>query len=167
MINNWVINWPSSRKPLHTMSAFVAVLLVLIFSACSSSNDFDEPPEIVYGEDTCDRCMMIINEARFATAYVTSDGETRLFDDIGGMIRQDVELNEDVAVYWVHDYESEEWLKAESAAYVKKEGLITPMGFGIVAFTSQDRAESWAEEEGGVVLTFADLLAAEREAKSN
>jgi copper chaperone NosL len=72
------------RRPIGglLLFCFVAVLLV----ACGSEVDFDDPPDIVYGEDVCERCSMIINEARYAAAYVTEDGEAHRFDDIGGMV---------------------------------------------------------------------------------
>ena len=100
---------------------------------------------------------MIINEARYAAAYVTSDGEPHRFDDIGGMLARHEEAAEDVVVFWVHDFDSEEWLKAEEARYVKGDH-ITPMGFGIIAFAEHERAETWAAREGGMVMTFDELL---------
>jgi copper chaperone NosL len=138
----------------------ILIAAVLLITACSSESDLEQPPDIRYGEDVCDRCMMIINEARYATALVTSAGETRRFDDIGGMLRYDKEMEEEVAVYWVHDYETEEWLKADNAYFVTDTGLHTPMGFGIIAFTTLERAESWAENEGGMVMEFSALLSA-------
>jgi copper chaperone NosL len=143
---------------LVTAAVFLAAAVLM--TACSSSPNLDEPPTILYGEDVCDHCMMIINEARYATAYSTGDGETRRFDDIGGMIRYDLDSGEDVVAYWVHDFETEEWLKAESAFYVEDDNLHTPMGFGIIAFDSQERAESWAALQGGMLMTFSELKAA-------
>ena len=159
--------WRSISGDILVGIGLRVVLLVaaaVLLGACSSSPNLDEPPTILYGEDVCDRCMMIINEARYATAYTTSDGQTRRFDDIGGMIRYDLDMGEDVAVFWVHDYETEEWLKADTAFYVKDDNLHTPMGFGIIAFDSQERAESWAAEQGGMMMTFSDLVAAAEEA---
>jgi copper chaperone NosL len=136
---------------------FLFMIVLLTVSACASGPNLDEPPDIRYGEDVCDRCIMIINEARYASAYVTETGEIRRFDDIGGMVAYKDELGEDVAVYWVHDYETEEWLKAEEAVYVKSQQQ-TPMGFGIVAFSERERAEVWADQHDGAVLTFAGLF---------
>jgi copper chaperone NosL len=130
--------------------------------SCNSGPNLDEPPEIRYGEDTCERCLMIINEARYAAAYVRPDGQARRFDDIGGMIAYTREVAEDVAVFWVHDFDTEEWLKADEAYFVKSDHL-TPMGFGIVAFGEQGRAESWANQEGGMIMSFADLLSGEEQ----
>lgn len=129
----------------------------LVVTACSGKIDLDKPPDIAYGVDPCDRCLMIINEARFAAAYITSSGETRRFDDIGGMLAYIDEFEDDIAVYWVHDFETEVWLKAEDAYYVDSEQQ-TPMGFGIVAFNDWQTAENWSDEYGGTVLTFEAIL---------
>ncbi len=102
---------------------------------------------------------MIINEARFAAAYVTENGDVRRFDDIGGMFIYTQETPEDVAVYWVHDYETEEWIKGKEAQYVAAAGLRTPMGFDIVAFATEEQAESLAAEMDGTVHTFDSLMA--------
>jgi copper chaperone NosL len=140
------------------ISLLLLILAGLItVASCSSGPDFDEPPDIRYGEDSCERCLMIINEARFAAAYVTDAGEIRRFDDIGGMVAYIDEISEDVAVFWVHDFDTEEWLKAEEAFYVESQQQ-TPMGFGVIAFTAQQRADQWATENEGVLLSFADLF---------
>lgn len=146
------------RPYLRLIGALLSLALAaLILVACGSTVDLDQPPDIVYGEDICQRCSMIINEARYAAAYVTEDGQARRFDDIGGMVAYTAEVADDVAVFWVHDFDSEEWLKAEEAHYVMGDH-ITPMGFGTIAFAQRDRAEAWAAEQGGMVMTFADLL---------
>jgi len=136
----------------------IAALVMVVAASCGSSPNLEEPPDIRYGEDVCDRCMMIINEAKYATAYVTPDGEVRRFDDIGGMSAHIDETPEEIAVLWVHDYDTEEWLKAEEAFYVGNEDLATPMGFGIIAFAGRERAEEWASEQSGTMLTYSDLF---------
>ncbi len=138
--------------------ALLSLLAGLLLVSCSADPDLDEPPDIRYGEDTCDRCQMIINEARYAAAYVTADGETRRFDDIGGMVAYNGEMAEDAAVYWVHDFETEAWLKADEAVYVKSDHP-TPMGFGVLAFASREQAQTWATGNDGLVMTFTELLA--------
>lgn len=135
------------------------LLFVLLLAACGSSPDLDTPPEIRYGEDACDRCLMIINEARYAASYVTGTGDVRRFDDIGGMFAHVQEMPENVVVFWVHDYEMEEWIKGKDAYYVATDGLRTPMGFDIVAFSSKEQAETLASETDGVVHTFDSLIA--------
>jgi len=148
-------HWRGQKLGFYLFIIVLAGLLTGV--ACSSGPDFDEPPDIRYGEDSCERCLMIINEARYAAAYVTETGETRRFDDIGGMFAYNDEISEDVAVFWVHDFDSEEWLKADEAFYVKSQQQ-TPMGFGIIAFADQQRADQRVTENDGVLLSFADLF---------
>lgn len=146
-----------SRVPGILPVVIILLSAGLILSSCGSEPDFSQPPEIRYGEDACERCYMIINEARYAAAYMTPDGESRLFDDIGGMLAHYEEPAEDVAVFWVHDFETEAWLKADQAYFVESDHL-TPMGYGIVAFAEESRAETWAAEHEAQVVSFSSLL---------
>jgi nitrous oxide reductase accessory protein NosL len=59
----------------------------------------------------------------------------------------------------VHDYDTEKWIKGREAHFVAADGLRTPMGFDIVAVSTQARAESLAAETGGTVHTFESLMA--------
>jgi copper chaperone NosL len=100
---------------------------------------------------------MIINEARFAAAYVTKQGTTRRFDDIGDMLFFYATHAEDVAVFWVHDYETASWLHAAPAYFVMSKAIHTPMAHGVVAVSAKERAQALAGQTQGEVLTFAEL----------
>ncbi len=103
---------------------------------------------------------MIISEEKFAAAYWTAGGEARRFDDIGGMLAYNTEHAEDVATYWVHDFGSGEWIRAEEANYVVDNDLMTPMGFGIAAFADEEQAHALAYgQEGVMIMPFTELLA--------
>jgi len=136
---------------------FLIIGLLLILTACGSAPDLESPPEIMYGQDPCEQCSMIINEPRFATSYVTKNGDVRRFDDLGGMLVYDQQNQEDVHVYWVHDYNTEEWLNAEKASVVHSPDLTTPMAWGLATFASPADAEQFAADNGGVVTTLAAL----------
>ena len=101
---------------------------------------------------------MIISEPRFAAAYTTVDGQARRFDDIGGMCAHHLETQEEVTSFWVHDYQTEEWLRAEEAFFVLGEEIYTPMAFGVVAFAERSAADSFAAEMDGLVMSFEHLL---------
>ncbi len=137
---------------------FILLALLVVLGACQAQPDLSQPPEIVYGEDMCTECGMIISEPRFAAAYYTQDGEARGFDDIGGMLTHHAEHQEKVAQFWVHDYETEEWIVAEEAFYVSGEELHTPMGFGVVAFSDQERAESFAAQSQVMFMSFDSIM---------
>ncbi|UCC51087.1 MAG: hypothetical protein JSV68_18550, partial [Anaerolineaceae bacterium] len=56
-------------------------LALFLFVGCGQTTNLEEPPQIVYGQDVCERCGMIISEEKFAAAYWTAGGEARRFDD--------------------------------------------------------------------------------------
>lgn len=132
-------------------------LLAILLAACGGAGDQKGPPEIRYGQDACDRCKMIINEPRFATAYATDAGDVRRFDDIGGMFLHAVDQGENVRAFWVHDFNSEEWIEAPDATYVHDPDLTTPMGWGVAAFAGDEGATAYVEERGGDLLTYDEL----------
>jgi len=133
-------------------------LLLLFLVACGAQEPMDEPPEIAYGRDVCDACGMIIDEARFAASYVTTTGEVRKFESIEDMLTYHQEHQEKVHLFWVHDYESEEWVRADKAYFVQSDMLQTPMGGGLIAAATETAAHSLAETWHGSILTFNDLL---------
>jgi copper chaperone NosL len=140
------------------MVGCLTILCVLLATACSAGQNLEEPPEIIFGQDVCDECDMIINDARFAASYVTPGGDVRRFDDIGDMFVYMQSHDEEVHRYWIADYETEDWLDAETAAYVHNPEMETPMGWGIVAFGETERAEAFMAANGGMMTTFSTLL---------
>ncbi len=135
----------------------MSLTAVFFLTACGGGTNLEEPPEIRYGEDICQQCGMIINEARYAASYVTTNGVVRLFDDVGGMLIHDVKNQEDVHIYWAHDFSTEEWIRADEAAYVLNDDLATPMGWGLAAFANSADAEQFMAENGGALTTWDDL----------
>lgn len=145
------------KKFIRSMLATLSLLLLV---SCSQPVDTGKAPEIVYGQDVCDRCGMIINEEKYAAAYWTKNGEARRFDDIGGMIAYIPDESEEIDTYWVHDFATGNWIRAEQAHYVLDSDLMTPMGFGIAAFAEEDQARALAHDQADVmVMPFAELLA--------
>jgi copper chaperone NosL len=145
-------------KRVGTARSIVLLLVLLLLIGCGVEGSLDEPPVILYGQDVCDECNMIINEASHAAAYVTTSGEARRFDDIGDMLAYNARNREDVHRFWVHDYITEEWVQADQAAFVVNSGRPTPMGWGILAFADRAAAEAFLPESSGRVATWAELL---------
>ena len=144
---------------MRRTAIFLIVLMALAMGACGGAESFDEPPEILFGQDVCSNCNMIISEANFASAYWTTGGEARRFDDMGEMLAFMQNTPEQRASTWVHDVNTAEWLRAEDAWIVMNAGLMTPMGTGIVAVANEDDAKALAfDQEDAMVLTFNDLL---------
>jgi len=111
-------------------------VLLLILTACGDDISTDQPPEIRYGEEACDECHMLIQDKRFAAAYITEDGQPYRFDDIGDMFLHMQTLRPQIASAW-----------------------LTPMGYGLAAFATRERAEAFAAEHDGMVMTFETLRA--------
>lgn len=134
------------------------LLVALVLVACQSGPHPDRPPTIRYGEDPCDECYMLINEARYASAYVSSQGLARRFDDIGCMVIYHHKHQEDVASFWVRDFDLQEWTRAENAVFIRSENVQTPMGFGIIAAQDESIAKDARQTYQGEILNFQKLL---------
>ena len=145
-----------------TRTMIATLLLLVLLSACGKPAVTPQtPPEIVYGEDVCEHCDMIINDARFAAGLVIETAperyEHRIFDDIGDMfayVQTMPDAGGTVVTYFVHDYSTETWLDASQAHFVQADALLTPMGSGLVAFASHEEADAQAQAWHGAVMTF-------------
>lgn len=132
--------------------------LVILLAACSTSSGEVQPPEIHYSEDVCDACGMLISDAKFAAATVEEDGAARKFDDIGDLVAYYAPpAAAKVKAYFVHDYPSEKWLRAETAYFVQSPQIQTPMAHGIAAYADRAAAESAAHKYGVPVMTFDEV----------
>jgi copper chaperone NosL len=138
---------------------FMTLFIALMLSACGAQQS-SEPraPDIAYNHDTCDSCGMLISEARFAAATVMNDGQTRKFDDIGEMISYHMEHPQlQVKAYFVHDYNSQNWIRGETAFYVINRDIRSPMGKGYAAFFERNDADALAIRLNARVLTFDEM----------
>ena len=141
---------------LARLSGLWLVLLALAVG-CARSPSY-APPTVQLGEDICAECGMSLVDERFIAAYVREDGEARLFDDIGDMLLYHKKHQEKVQVFYVRDYDRKSWLKAEAATFVLSPQIQSPMGWGLAAFEDRARAEAFAREVKGEVLSFQELL---------
>ena len=140
-----------------------ALLLLTLAWGCAEGSTTIAPPEIRYGEDLCTECNMVISDPRFAAAYVYEVGEGRYrslaFDDIGDLLVHMAKHPEHTTVAWyVHDYQSAEWLDATTAYYVVGEQIRTPMNHGIAAHATEANAIAMAANLAGEVMDWAALL---------
>jgi copper chaperone NosL len=137
------------------------VLLFLSIAACSVTASAEPtPPTIHYGEDMCAFCGMIVSEEGHAAAYVASDNQGQVFDDIGDMVQFYLTKDEakQVPAFFVHDYESKAWIRAETATYLLSPELHTPMHSSLVAFASSEKAEALATSLQGQLLSFDEVM---------
>lgn len=136
----------------------LAILLAALgLAACGAQpgTSEPEPPEIRYGHDLCESCGMLIDSPQFAAATITADGAAHRFDDIGDMVIFHQERPAEPAAAWfVHDYDTEGWIRAETAYFVSSPQITTPMGHGLAAFETQAAAQALADKLGASVLSF-------------
>ncbi|MCU0271062.1 MAG: nitrous oxide reductase accessory protein NosL [Acidimicrobiales bacterium] len=145
-------------SPLVRTLVLSFALVVGLVAGCGGETA-SGPPDIVYGRDVCAECGMIISEARYAAAYRQPGEDALAFDDLVDMVTHGTRAGVLSQVdAWVHDYYSEEWINAGVAWYVDAD-IATPMGGGVVAFSSETDARAFADERGGRVLSWEELVA--------
>lgn len=136
---------------------FAILLSALLLAGCAAPKF--EPVEIA-AEDMCAFCKMAISEKKYAAEFLNRDGDVFKFDDIGCMANYIVEkkAGDSIAAYYLVDFDSKQWLKAEEASLVASPNFHTPMGGGMVAFKDRSSAEATATENRGRRIPFAEAL---------
>lgn len=116
-------------------------------------------PIAIESNDMCSFCRMSISEKRYAAELIDEQGEVFKFDDIGCMANfiKQKKNNATVQGTFVMDFDRREWLKAETAFYVRSSELRTPMNGGIVAFKDQSSAEVAIAKYHGTKLEFPEV----------
>lgn len=139
----------------------LSLLLGVTLAACTAKSGELAPPEIAYGQDLCESCGMLIDQPQIAAASIDTAGQPHKFDEVGDMIQFHAENPTMQAQAWfVHDYGTEAWLRAEGAFFVYGPDLLTTMGHGLVAFETQADAAVFAEQWQAQVLSFDEARAA-------
>ncbi len=134
------------------------ILACLVLLAGCGVPRTDRPPVIRYGKDLCAECRMILGDKRFAAALVDEAGELQKFDDIGCMRMHQSHGGAAIKNFWVHDYATEEWITGKDAFFMQTDKLITPMGYGIAAFATQQAAQKFAAEQSGRTVLWDVML---------
>lgn len=137
--------------------AVLALFLSATALAGCGERDLSKPPKVLYGRDVCAQCRMIIQDERYAAASVSADGQYFKFDDIGCMARHEKEAAGRGPGSWVHDGVSGQWIETGQATFAHARDLVTPMGYGLMAFAAADDAEKWSAKQGGRVLVWDEL----------
>lgn len=142
----------------------VRQIVILACLICISCGQSDLPVDIYPEEDICETCRMLITDQRFAAEIIPKKGKSLKFDDPICMVRyfdlsRKLDLGfttDDVLAYYVKDYYTKEWVRAEEAFFVKA-NIVTVMGYGVVCFKEREVTESFADEHNGEILAFEDL----------
>lgn len=133
------------------------VFACLIITACSQN-----PEPIQFGKDGCHHCKMTLMDPKFGAEVVTAKGKVHKFDDINCMVNFINSQNlqrEDLAHLLVIDLaQPRELIDARGAFFVKSENMNTPMGSGIVAFSTQADCEAFINEKGGNLMNWDEVV---------
>lgn len=140
--------------------AHLLILLMMVLTACRDRAE-TSPAVIHYGEDVCDRCKMIISEKNFSSQYLLPRGEARKFDDVGCMIeylREHEDEREALTAVYVRDFNTGEWIDGQQAFYFRGVDIKSPMGHGIISFSSEQSMHAYpAFEQGRALGGFEEL----------
>src|SRR5262245_29119636 len=88
----------------------------------------------------CARCRMVISSDEGAGQIVSSDEDTRFYDDIG-CLASDSAIRHGSGAAFVHA-RSGAWIDAGTASYARPAGARTPMGSGLAAFATEAAARA-------------------------
>lgn len=143
------------------MKYLLFITVALLLYGCSKDRKI-KPADIKYGQDICTACSMIISEVPYSAQYILTEGNVKKFDDIGCMIdyikHTNNELNNISAVF-VRDYNSNKWIDAKEAYFLRSTLIITPMGHGIIAYSNYKNLKKEQSKSGGKYLgNLLDLI---------
>jgi copper chaperone NosL len=120
------------------------------------------PPAILYGQDACAQCGMIISDEHFAAGAVVRGEDGALtphaFDDIGCLLDFARHRPADaLAAVYVKDYNTRQWCDAQKAVYVRSDQLKTPMASNLAACKTAEAAAELRRRYPGVVTDYNAL----------
>jgi hypothetical protein len=127
--------------PLLIVLLFIVIIVTVFLSLAKVQNmvvikegNIEQIPlEIVLDKYQDSDCGMIIEDLKYVSQVVSSDGKTWFFHDHGGFIHwlEDKSFKDDVVI-WVRTIDTKKYVKAEDAFYSLND--ITPMGYGFGAY---------------------------------
>jgi copper chaperone NosL len=140
-----------------TLWAWCVIVGVAVFANCQKRT---VEPVAIAPEDMCAYCKMAISEKQYAAELIDGEGQASKFDDIGCLLNfvKKRSISVSASSFFVMDFDQRQWIKADSAYYVRSSELTTPMNGGIIAFKDQSKAQEAAGKYHGKVLRFKELL---------
>lgn len=142
--------------PRVLTGAFLSALVVT-GAGCSP-----EPEPIVYGEDLCAHCRMVIADERYGAELVTTRGRVFRFDSIECMADYALHSVDAAAVHslWVTPYATPgQLISVDDAIFLHSPQLNSPMGANLTAFAAASAGrDALVEQYGGEILDWAGVL---------
>ena len=146
--------------PKHTYSLIITVLFFVVqFLACGDRG----PTEIHYGQDQCDHCKMTIADKKFGSEMITAKGKVYKFDSIECLAAYDVTnklATDDIHSMWVSDFiHPGTFINVDNATIIASERQKSPIGIGLLAVSSSEKATPIIQAVGGKVLDWEQVCA--------
>ena len=119
-----------------------------------------KPKEINYGDDHCKFCDMTVVDKTHAAQYVTKKGKAYMFDAIECLVREIVrnDIESTLEFILVADYSDPgKLINATTATYLISEGIKSPMGENLSAFSNEKNAKEFQIEHTGDIYTWEEL----------
>ncbi|ASS76756.1 hypothetical protein CIG75_18630 [Tumebacillus algifaecis] len=145
------------KKQNLLFTALAALLISTTLSGCGTKEV--QPVAVDEKVDKCAICNMLVKDDKFAVELVQENGKAMKFDDIGCLFAWAAKNGTDqVQQQFVRDYNTDEWVKIEKAAYVFHKDIMTPMAYNVISFKEKADAEAFLKQHGqGSLLTYDDL----------
>ncbi len=104
------------------------MILSVLLVGCKPN--LDAPPSLVWDQEVCTECGMLVGDPAYAAALVTKDGGTLPFDDPGCLFKYVLEKKPALHAMWFHDGAHDRWLREQEVAFTA--GHVSPMGSGLM-----------------------------------
>lgn len=137
--------------------ALASGLMMFSLSSCSTG-----PQPIAFGKDQCHSCKMNISDQRFGAEIVNKKGKAFKFDDshcIVEFIRSKAIEEKDIAQVYLVDFAGNGALiDANTALLYESEGLRSPMGGNVAAFSSKEKLQEVSRQYPGKETSWSALI---------
>jgi copper chaperone NosL len=134
------------------------ILGLALLTAIGCRVSAEDPPEIVVDRTVCSHCGMLISETLYAAASRAPGTPGRVFDDIGCLLADVRDGSGSDQRFWFHDAAHGAWIDGTDAVFVKSPDFRTPMGGGLLAYSSPAAAAEAAGRSDGEVLPSLQVL---------
>ena len=104
---------------------------------------YAQPLPVPAGEHCAECGMTIDRDSKFASEVVDVQGGRLFFCDIGDMLYHFRTSKSAIRSAYVRDFTTGGWIDGRKARYVSNKKFVTPMSWGIAAFSSNAEAVKW------------------------
>jgi len=141
------------------MKVYIYTLMAFLTFITACGND---PEPIIFGEDNCAHCKMMITDEKYGAELVTDKGKIYKYDSIECLLEQlhnQTFRDDQIGSMWVIDFSNPRTLiDARTAYYTQNDEFRSPMGLNVQAFQRQQDFEKFFNENGGEKFTWDELM---------